>query len=255
MRVLDSATGEELLADRDYGQMSMASPSRRTAGWSRRALMAKCDGTGLTSNWRSSAPRPTASTLTVSRSTLPAGASLSATDDKRRVSILDAKIWRRSPRRRPAISASGNLANVAWSRDGATLVAGGTRRAIPGRVAPVSCADSMPGRRKGDDVPATSSTIYGYPALRRRFRFRHRRPVVRLPLRRRATPRFFRAPAPSTCAARSDSVRGLARCLLGALRARLGDAEARRLRSRRRVTNRFAKPSVRVCARASRASR
>ena len=69
--------------------------------------------------------------------------------------------WHRSPRRKPTTSTNGDLlGELAWSRDGAILVAGGTAPAqFMGGNGAILCAGSTPpAERKGEDDRLSSDS-------------------------------------------------------------------------------------------------
>ena len=76
------------------------------------------------------------------------------------VSILDAETLEPIAKAQTSDVSTGDFATVAWSRDGATLVAGGTARArFQGEIRYFLRRFDAAGRRKGEDVAGSQSTI------------------------------------------------------------------------------------------------
>ena len=125
VRVLDSATGAELLADRDYGDSVYGLAFAPDGG-----LIAASDdgqlrryGPDLKLTKKLAAPdgkRPFGVAIDPSGRRIAVGYY-----DTTSVSILDAKTMTPLGKAQTSDVSNGDLSTVAWSRDGATLVAGG----------------------------------------------------------------------------------------------------------------------------------
>jgi WD40 repeat protein len=156
IRVLDTAAGEELLADRDYGADVYG-------------LAFAPDGALISSSWdgqlrrygpdlklpplRRAAPdgkEPYEVAMNPLGWRVAVGYSEQPT-----VSILDAKTLQPLAKAQTEDIHEGNLSKVAWSRDGATLIAGGTA----GNPSIFRRFDAN-GRHRGADIPAANSTIF-----------------------------------------------------------------------------------------------
>jgi hypothetical protein len=160
VRVLDSATGAERLADRDYGDHVFG-------------LVFATDGGLITSSFDGQLRRygPDLK-LTVKRpapdgkrpyrlAVDPSGRSVAVGyDDQPTVSILDAKNLAPLAKAQTSDLSSGDLVSVAWSRDGATLVAGGQAQArFDGAWRNVLRRFDPTGRRQGADIGVSGATI------------------------------------------------------------------------------------------------
>ena len=160
VRVLDSATGDELLADRDYGDSVYG-------------LAFAPDGSLVTSSDDGQLRRygPDLK-LTVKRAApdgkIPYGVAIDPSgrrvavgyDDRTPVSILDARTLAPLGKAQNADLRTGDLATVAWSRDGATLVAGGQAQAqFQGEWRRFLRRFDANGRRKGADVGVSDNSI------------------------------------------------------------------------------------------------
>ena len=223
MRVLDSATGAELFADRDYGDnvygLAFAPDGSLVASSDDGQL--RRYGPDLKLTAKRPAPdgkHPGGVAIDPSGRRVAVGYG----DDRRRRGSSTRRVLAPLARAQTGDLDNGDLSGVAWSRDGATLIAGGKRRRI--RTARgeyfLRRFDAV-GWRKGDDIAVSDSTIMRHRALRRWLRFRGR-----------ATPRLASFSAqgvatelqgPHTAEMTRQGgigVRGLARRLLGALRAR-----------------------------------
>jgi WD40 repeat protein len=143
LRVIDSATGVELLADRDYGD--------RIQG-----LAFAPDGALITSSYDGQLRRYGLDLkLTVKRAAPdgkePYGVSIDPSgrrvavgyNDETPVTILDAKTLKPLSKAKTSDLRDGDLAIVAWSREGATLVAGGLAQRNSRADGIGSCAGSM----------------------------------------------------------------------------------------------------------------
>ena len=142
VRVLDSATGEELPADRDYGDSVYG-------------LTFAPDGALIASSWDGQLRRygPDLK-LTVKRAApagkKPFGVAIDPSggrvavgyDDEPPVSIVNARTLAPLASAQTGDLHKGDLAAVAWSRDGATLVAGGAAQHNSTANGAVSCGGS-----------------------------------------------------------------------------------------------------------------
>ncbi len=160
VRVLDTATGAELLADRDYGNAVYGLAFAPDGG-----LIASSDD-GLLRRYGPDLK------LTVKRAAPdgkdPLGVAIDPSGrrvaigyiDKPHVSILDAKTLAPTAKAQTGDLTTDNVASVAWSRDGATLVAGGLAEAqFQGEWRFLLRRFDAAGRRKGKDVAASQDTI------------------------------------------------------------------------------------------------
>ena len=160
VRVLDSATGAELLADRDYGADVYG-------------LAFAPDGALIASSWDGQLRRygPDLK-LTVKRAAPdgkrpfgvgvdPSGRRVAISyDDTASVSVLDANTLTKLAKGQTSDLTQGNFYAVAWSRDGATLVAGGRAQAqFQGEWRRFLRRFDPAGRRKSEDVAASDDTI------------------------------------------------------------------------------------------------
>jgi WD40 repeat protein len=160
VRVLDSATGAELLADRGYGDHVFG-------------LAFALDGALVTSSLDGQLRRygPDLK-LTAKRQTLdgkrPYGVAIDPSgrriavgyDEETPVSILDAKTLMPLAKGQTSDIADGDLSSVAWSRAGATLVAGGQAQAqFRGESHWFVRRFDPNGRRQGADVAVADNTI------------------------------------------------------------------------------------------------
>ena len=161
VRVLDSATGAELLADRDYGDQVYGLAFAPDG-----ALIASSDdgqlrryGPDLKPTVKRAAPDgnwPSGVAIDTSGRRVAIGYK-----ERTRVSILDAKTLAPLGNAQTDDLTEGELSSVAWSHDGATLVAGGTASAqFQGRWHNFLRRFDAAGRRKGKDVAASDSTIF-----------------------------------------------------------------------------------------------
>ena len=108
-----------------------------------------CAATGPTSNWRSSAPHPTACVPMASRSTRRAGASQWAISDDNAVSILDAKTLAPLAKAQTGDLGNGDLLDGRLVPRWRDLVAGGLRRLYFN--APLPTPVRRRRQRKGED--------------------------------------------------------------------------------------------------------
>jgi WD40 repeat protein len=160
VRVLDTATGEELLADRAYGDDVYG-------------LAFAPDGALIASSWDGQLRRygPDLK-LTTKRAApgrkQPSGVAIDPSgrrlavgyDDTPSVSILDAETFAPLAKTQTDGLDNGQLSSVAWSRDGGTLVAGGQAQELFSQQwrFVVRRFDAS-GRRRGADIDASSDTI------------------------------------------------------------------------------------------------
>jgi WD40 repeat protein len=160
VRVLDSATGAELLADSDYGDNVYG-------------LAFAPDGALVASSWDGQLRRygPDLK-LTVKRAApngkKPYGVAIDPSGrriatgyvDEPSVSILDAKTLASLATAQNGDLDGRDLTSVAWSQDGATLVAGGRAQArFQGEWRSLMRRFDANGRRKGADIAVSSNTI------------------------------------------------------------------------------------------------
>ncbi len=159
VRVLDSSTGVELLADRDYGDDVYG-------------LAFAPDGGLVTSSYDGQLRRygPDLK-LTVKRAAPdgkhPDDVAIDSSgrrvaivyDDALSVSILDAKTLTTLAKGQTSDLARGSFFGVAWSRDSATLVAGGAQ-AHQGEGRDSLRRFDVAGQRKGEDVAVSHATIF-----------------------------------------------------------------------------------------------
>jgi Caspase domain len=160
VRVLDSATGAELLADRDYGDDVPALAFVPDGG----LIASSYDGqlrrygADLKLMKKAAAPdgsRPYGVAIDPSGRRIAVGY-----EDTTSVSILDAKTMMPLAKAQTSDVSNGTLSSVAWSRDGATLVAGGRAlQQIQGQWRGFLRRFDAAGQRKGEDVAASDSTI------------------------------------------------------------------------------------------------
>jgi WD40 repeat protein len=156
VRVLDSATGAELLADRDYGADAYG-------------LAFAPDGALIASSFDGQLRRygPDLK-LTVKRAApdgkLPTGVAIDPSgrrvavgyNDGTPVSILAAKTLAPIAKAQNDDLTTPGLSSVAWSRDGATLVAGGRA----GQPRSILRRFDAAGGRKGEDIAASADTVF-----------------------------------------------------------------------------------------------
>ncbi len=194
-----------------------------------------------------------ASTLTASRS-IPPGARIAVGYERAtRVSILDARTLAPLANAETGDLSGGNLASVAWSHDGATLIGGGQAQAqFQGEGRNVLRRFDANGRRLGADVGASSDQIMDIESCSEGFVFATAEPSFGF-LSPDGVARTLQGPR----TANMNGKVGMAfTCLskrrLCALRTRSRRPKLGRLRSCHRVTKGFAEPSVRVCAGPSR---
>jgi WD40 repeat protein len=160
VRVLDSATGEELLADRDYGD-SVYGLAFAPDG----ALVVSSDdgklrryGPDLKLTVKRAAPDgkdPENVAIDPSGSRIAVGYY-----DETPVSILDARTLVPLAKAQTGDVRNGDFSSVAWSRDGATLIAGGfAHTQFRGGWHHILRRFDAAGRRQGADIDAGNSTI------------------------------------------------------------------------------------------------
>jgi WD40 repeat protein len=160
VRVLDRATGRELLADADY-----SGPAE--------GLAFAPDGSLLTTSWDGFLRRYGPDLKLATKRKAPSGArphgiAVDPTGaraavgyaDKAHVSIPDAKTLASIAEARTSDVSDGVLAEVAWSADGAILIAGGQPQAIfDGARRTFLRRFDRDGRTVGPDAPASDNTI------------------------------------------------------------------------------------------------
>jgi hypothetical protein len=160
VRVLESASGTELLVDRDYagGVYGLAfAPDG--------ALVTSSDdgqlhryGPDLKLTAKRAAPNvknPYGLSIDPSGKRVAVGY-----DNETQVSILDAKTLVQLAKVQPGDVGKGDFSSVAWSRDGATLVAGGLAQVqFGGGWRNFLRRFDVNGRRKGIDIPVSRNTI------------------------------------------------------------------------------------------------
>ncbi len=161
VRVLDSATSAELLADREYGDSVYGLAFAPDGG-----LITSSDdgqlrryGPDLKLAVKRAAPdgeRPYGVAIDPSGRRVAVGY-----DVAKSVSILDTKTLVPLAKAQTSDVSDGDLSQVAWSRDGATLVAGGFAKAqFQGKWREFLRRFDAAGRRKGGDVAASDNTIF-----------------------------------------------------------------------------------------------
>jgi Caspase domain len=161
VRVLDSATGAELLVDRDYGDgiFDLAFTSNGGLITSSFDGQLRRYGRDLKVTVKLPAPdgkEPKGVAVDPSGRLVAIGY-----QDETSVSILDARTLAPLAKAQTDDLTNGDLQSVAWSRDGATLVAGGdARRQFNGTLRRFLRRFDTTGRRLGADVGASSSTIF-----------------------------------------------------------------------------------------------
>ena len=204
LRVLDTATGVELLADRDYGDGVYG-------------LAFAPDGSLVTASDDGQLRRygPDLK-LTVKRAATdgkdPSGVAIDPSGRRVAigyygeplVSILDAQTLTPLAKAQTSDIGNGDLQSVAWSRDGATLVAAGMRMCNSGANGAVSCGAST---RMGDARPPTflcptAQSRTSSPAERALLLRQENRCSVSFPSR--VPPPRSKARARRTCATSSD---------------------------------------------------
>ncbi len=253
VRVLDSATGAELLADRDYGAAVYGLAFAPDGG-----LIASSDdgqlrryGPDLKLTVKRTAPD---GKDPYSVAIDPSGRRVAVVYyDQTPVSILDAKTLAPLAKAQTSDLTDGDLSSVAWSRDGATLVAGGQAQAqfqSEWRVF-VRRFDAA-GRRKGEDVAASDSTISDIQPCGDGFAFAAADPAFGL-LSAQGVAKTSSRPAHARNA-RQDriGVCGLRRRLVGKVWPWLRRGKVCPLRSRRRVADGFVDHSAEIPDRESR---
>jgi len=161
VRVLDSATGTELLSDRDYGDDVLG-------------LAFAPDGALIVSSYdgqlrrygpdlKLSAKRPAPDGKRPSGVAIdPSGRRVAiGYVDSTSVSILDAKTLTPLTKAQTSDLTNGDLFSVAWSRDGATLAAGGrTRLEFHGEQRDILRRFDPVGRHLGADIALSDHAIY-----------------------------------------------------------------------------------------------
>ena len=160
LRVFDSASGAEALADRAYDDIidGLAfAPDGSLIAASRDGLLHRY-GPNLRLTVKRAAPtgkRPFAVAVDPEGRRVAVGY-----DDAPHVSILDAVSLAPIAEAQTGDLKQGDLASVAWSRDGATLTAGGRVQAsFAGEWRHILRRFGRDGRRLGDDIPVASNTI------------------------------------------------------------------------------------------------
>jgi WD40 repeat protein len=172
VRVLDSATGAELMADREYGDGVYGVAFASDGG-----LIASSDDSQLRRYepdlklaMKSAAPdgrNPYGVSIDPSGRRVAVGYT-----DRTSVSILDARTLAPIARAQTGDLTNGNLFSVAWSRDGATLVSGGQAQAqLKSEWHVFLRRFDKAGRRKGADVAASAATIFDIQPCRDGFAF------------------------------------------------------------------------------------
>ena len=168
VRVLDSGTGAELPADRNYGDGVYG-------------LAFTPDGGLITSSWDGQLRRYGPDMKLVAKRRAPDGRRPTGVaidpsgllvavgyDDVTRVSILDAKTLEPLAKAQTGDLGAGDLATVAWSRDGATLIVGGGAQAQFKGEWHQFCADSTQrdaGRARIAEQATTRSRISNPAAM------------------------------------------------------------------------------------------
>ena len=161
VRVFDSATGEELLADRDYGDSAYGvafGPDGALVTSSLDGQLRRY-GPDLKLTLKRVAPdgkHPYGVAIDPSGQHVAVGYA-----GETRVSILDAKALAPLAKAQTGDLANGDLQNVAWSRDGAMLIAGGAAQArfIGGEWRNFLRRFDANGRRAGADDLVSSDAI------------------------------------------------------------------------------------------------
>ncbi len=194
VRVLDGATGAELLADRDYGDSVYG-------------LAFAPDGGLIASSYDGRLRRYGPDLKLTKKSAAPDGKELFGVaidpsgrriavgyDDTTSVSILDAKTMMPLGKAQTGDVKNGDLSSVAWSRDGATLVAGGRAwEQIKGQRPNFLRRFDAAGRRKGGDVAASDNTILDIQTCGDSFAFAAADPAFGL-LSAQGVAKTFQAP-------------------------------------------------------------
>jgi hypothetical protein len=253
VRVLDSASGAELLADRDYGDQVYG-------------VTFSPDGALIASSWDGQLRRygpdlKRTAKIPAPDGKAPYGVAIDPSGhrvavsyiDEMPVSILDARTLAPLARAQMGDVKEGDFMSVAWSRVGATLVVGGAARSqFQGKWRNLLRRFDANGRRQGADIAVSDNRIRDIQYWRPRLRLCGRRPNIWPPLRAGS---HDDAPGPPHGGHASEDGIGacsVARCGLRALWARSRRREARRLRSSRRVADRFAQSTIRFHNGASR---
>ena len=172
VRVFDSAIGEELLADRDYGDNAYGlafGPDSALVASSLDGQLRRY-GPDLKLTVKRAAPdgkHPYRLAIDPSGQHVAVGY-----EDEPRVSILDAKTLAPLAKAQTGDLANGDLQNVAWSRDSATLLAGGKAHAqFQGDWRFILRRFDANGRRQGADIAASDSAIMDVQPCGKGFAF------------------------------------------------------------------------------------
>jgi Caspase domain len=172
VRVLDSATGAELLADRDYRADVYGLAFAPNGGLIVSSLDGKLRRYGpdlkLTAT-RAAPDGKQAYGVAID----PSGRRVAVGYlDGTPVSILDAATLAPLAKAQTDGFDNGNLISVAWSRDGGTLVAGGqAQEPIAGELHTVVRPFDASGRRHGTDIAVSDDTIMGVKPCGEGFAF------------------------------------------------------------------------------------
>jgi WD40 repeat protein len=196
VRVLDSATGEELLADRDYGADVYGLAFAPDGG----LIASSYDGQlrRYGPDLKLTAKRP------ASDGKQPYGVAIDPSGrgiavgyaDGTPVSILDAKTLAPLAKAQTDDLNTGDLFSVAWSRDGGTLVAGGwAHEPFAGweRQRVIMRRFDVSGRRRGADVAASGDTIDDIQPCGEGFAFAAQDPLFGL-LSAQGAPKILQGP-------------------------------------------------------------
>jgi hypothetical protein len=172
VRVLDSATGAELRADRDYGDNIYGLAFAPDGGFvtSSDDGQLRRYGPDLILTAKRVAPdgkQPLGVAIDPSGRRVAIGY-----QDETPVSILDANTLEPLAKAPTSDLTNGSLGSVAWSRDGATLVAGGTaQKQFRGQRRRILRRFDAKVRRQGEDVAVSGDAILDIQPCREGFAF------------------------------------------------------------------------------------
>ena len=185
--------------------------------------------------------RPTARNLSASRSTLGAGVLQSVTATLPACQFSTQRPWRRSPRRRQMISTTRHFRVVAWSLNGATIIAGGSAatRIAGGEERRILRRFDAMGQRQGADIAVSGNTIEDIQPCGKSFAFASADPSFGLISAQGAATNVHGSHDRGHAGEDGHGARGVPRRCLRALRSRPRRQGAGSLRPRSGVPQRF----------------